>query len=139
MEEIITGILYSQCIPWTECELQFIPMIGNLPLNMPVLITMPGQERCPITVLEAAIIKRYPLLVRQLLILGASPNVSTSGVSLVFQLLEELPMDYQMGIGMITQYIIDLLQWNGSYVPPGYPGTHGYLPRAIRGERFREF
>jgi hypothetical protein len=136
MEEIVYMILQSECMPYTPCELQFIPYIQNMPLNMPVYIEMPGQERCPITILEAAILKRYPLLVRQLLIMGASPNVSTSGVSLVFQLLEELPMDYQMGIGLITQYIIELLQWNGSYVPPGYPGTHGYLPRAIRGERF---
>lgn len=100
-------------------------------LNTPVLTFVPGQGRTDITILEAAIIMRWPGLVSQLLQAGASPNVSTSGVSLVYQLMEDLYSGLD-GQGFQEQQIIDLLLQDGSYVPPGFPGTVGIVPDAIR-------
>jgi len=105
-----------------------LPRRGQLDLLNEIVVTfVPNQGETTITLLEAAIIMRWPGLVAQLLIMGASSNVSTSGVSLVFQLYEALPFDYQRGNGQDTQAIIDLLLQSGSYVPPGFPGTQGYL------------
>ena len=104
-------------------------------LNTPVIAIVHNQGRTDNTILEAAIVMRWPGLVAQLLIMGASPNVTTSGISLVAQLYEALPLDYTQGLGGDTQAIIDLLLQSGSYVPPGFPGTQGYLPSLIRGER----
>jgi hypothetical protein len=133
----------------SPCQLQklqrILAMLNSLLLSLPqqwqrnllneVVVTfVPNQGNTEVTLLEAAIIMRWPGLVAQLLQMGASPNVSTSGVSLLAQLIEALPMDYQQGFGQDTQAIIDLLQQSGSLVPPGYPGTQGYLPNFIRGE-----
>lgn len=95
-------------------------------LNSVVTTFVPNQGQTTVTLLEAAIIMRWPGLVARLLILGASPNVSTSGVSLLAQLVQALPLDFQEGQAADTQAIIDLLQQSGVLVPPGYPGTHGY-------------
>lgn len=95
-------------------------------LNSVVTTFVPEQGQTTVTLLEAAIIMRWPGLVARLLILGASPNVTTSGISLLAQLIEALPLDLQQGQGAETQAIIDLLNQSGSLVPPGYPGTHGY-------------
>lgn len=103
-------------------------------INQIVVTFVPGQGNTEITLLEAAIIQRWPKLVAQLLAMGASPNISTSGISLVAQLLEAIPLDTVEGNTINTQAIIELLLSNGSFVPPGFPGTHGYLPRAIRRE-----
>lgn len=108
-------------------------------LNTPVVSFVPGQGNTEITLLEAAIVMRWPALVEQLIVMGASPNVSTSGISLIAQLIEALPLDFQDGNAQNTQAIIDILQRSGSYVPPGYPGTQGYLPEYIRGERRRYY
>ena len=101
-------------------------------LNQAVFTFVPAQGNTEITLLEAAIVMRWPGLVAQLLRLGASPNVTTSGISLVAQLLQALPMDATEGHAAETQAIIDLLLQSGSLVPPGFPGTQGYLPEAIR-------
>lgn len=55
-------------------------------LNTPVVTFVPLQGQTDVTILEAAIIARWPELVARLLALGASPNVSTSGVPLIEQL-----------------------------------------------------
>lgn len=102
-------------------------------LNQAVLTFVPAQGNTEITLLEAAIVMRWPGLVAHLLRMGASPNVTTSGISLVAQLIEALPMDASEGGAGATQAIIDLLLQAGSLVPPGFPGTQGYLPQAIRG------
>lgn len=148
-----TGVVSGPTYPsWGSdpCQLQKLQQIlgmlnallGSLPrqmqlnlLNTPVVTFVPNQGRTEVTILEAAIIMRWPGLVAQLLIMGASPNVSTSGVSLVAQLIEALPNDATEGLGADTQAIIDILLQSGSYVPPGFANSQGYLPDFIRGER----
>lgn len=98
-------------------------------LNQPVVTFVPGQGNTEITLLESAIVMRWPGLVSQLLIFGANPNVTTSGIPLVAQLLQAIPLSPCQN----TQVIIDLLLQSGALVPPGFPGTQGYLiPGSLR-------
>jgi len=55
-------------------------------INKAVLTQVEGQGITDVTPLEAAIIVRWPTLVTRLLAMGADPNMSTSGESLVDQL-----------------------------------------------------
>lgn len=101
-------------------------------LNVAVEAFVRGQGRTDITILEAAIIMRWPALVARLLALGADPNLSTSGVSLVQQLLEAEVLDPMYGSlsgrptvhGEINEgrdrEIINLLLQAGAIRPPGF-------------------
>lgn len=88
---------------------------GVIILNVPVLTFVPNQGRTDTTILEAAIIARWPDLVYQLLLLGANPNVNTAGVPLVTQ-LRQAQLDYgPPGEDAIEQVIINYLIQFGAY------------------------
>lgn len=100
---------------------QVVDMLYRSPnLNVPVLTFVPGQGRTEITILEAAIVMRWPELVSQVLILGANPNVTTAGIPLVQQLLT---LCSGPGDWWAEQAIIQILLQFGAWVPPGFPGT----------------
>jgi len=95
-------------------------------LNRPVITFVDQEGETDITILEAAIFMRWPGLVSYLLQLGASPNITTSGQSLIQQLQIAYPIDLQEGLGPNNQAIVQMLGMDGGFVPPGYPGTYGY-------------
>lgn len=82
-----------------------VPLAGIPPnlINVPVSMFVPNQGMTQITLLEAAIIARNPVVVQQLLGLGANPNITTAGVPLVQQLLADPTPD------PATQAIIGML------------------------------
>lgn len=99
---------------------------GVILLNTPVLTRVFNQGITDVTILEAAIIMRIPSLVFQLIEIGSSPNISTSGVPLLSQLLAAQPLDANQGTETELQQIINILLQSGVYVNPGMIPVQGY-------------
>lgn len=128
VQQIISLILSGVCPPPCRMDIlmRVVPMMQSLPFGMidtPVMMNVPEQGTTNITILESAIIMRWPEMVQRVLMAGASPNVSTSGESLVQQLIQSIPISPVPE----TQIIIDMLLQRGAWVPPGFPGTQGYF------------
>lgn len=128
VQQIISLILSGVCSPPCRMDILVgvVSMLASIPpnvINTPVMMDVPEQGVTNITILESAIIMRWPEMVQRVLMAGASPNVSTSGSSLVQQLIDSIPISPVPE----TQIIIDMLLQAGAWVPPGFPGTQGYL------------
>lgn len=92
-------------------------------LNEAVVTEIPFQGVDDITLLEASILIRSPSLVARLLALGADPNISTSGINLVNQIIAATGYDFYNGNFPEDQAIVDALLRAGANVYPGFPGT----------------
>ena len=77
-------------------------------INNIVVTNIPNQGRASVTMLEAAVIMREVDIVAYLLSKGADPNISTSGTSMVDQLIMGTQM-YGIMPTECEQLIIDLL------------------------------
>lgn len=103
-----------------------IQTYGRQILDKPVLTFVPNQGRTDITILESAIVMRWPRLVRELLKLGVNPNISTAGVPLVTQLRQSQGDPYSPDF-ILTQEIIGILLY-GPYWYPTPPPPCPYPP-----------
>lgn len=107
---------------------QFVARFGPYALNECVLTRVPRQGRTDITILEAAIVMRDPLLVSTILSLGASPCVTTSGVPLLEQMLDGRAIDSRFGLDDEDNQIIDILLYYNAQWCPNYGPYYKYRP-----------